>query len=73
MMIQKANQIVRTLRESGFESYFCGGCVRDILMGNEPKDYDICTNARPEQIVTIFAKTIPVGAQFGVVIVVLEG
>jgi tRNA nucleotidyltransferase (CCA-adding enzyme) len=72
-MIQKANQIVETLRKSGFESYFCGGCVRDMFMGIEPQDYDICTNARPEQIAPLFAKTIPVGAQFGVVIVVLAG
>ncbi len=72
-MIQKANQIVETLRKSGFESYFCGGCVRDMLLGIEPKDYDICTNARPEQIVPLFKKTIPVGTQFGVIVVILDG
>ncbi len=65
-----ARTVVERLRGSGFEAYFAGGCVRDRLRGVVPKDYDIATNARPEQVETIFRKTIPVGVQFGVILVV---
>jgi putative nucleotidyltransferase with HDIG domain len=67
-----ATQIVRRLRNRGFTSYFAGGCVRDNLRGVAPKDIDIVTSALPEDIQSIFSKTIPVGIQFGVVRV-LEG
>lgn len=69
----KAIAIVRQLRQAGFESYFAGGCVRDMLLHKEAKDYDVATNARPEEIQRIFAETIPVGAQFGVTLVLLDG
>ena len=69
----KAIAIVERLRAQGYQSYLAGGCVRDMLIGKTPQDYDITTNATPGEIVKIFPKTIPVGAQFGVVLVVIEG
>ena len=70
---EKAIAIVKRLREAGYESYLAGGCVRDMLLGKTPQDYDITTNARPDDVVKIFPKTVPVGAQFGVVLVIVEG
>jgi poly(A) polymerase len=68
-----AVEVVRCLQEKGYRALFAGGCVRDMLMGRVSADYDIATNARPEEIMGLFKKTIPVGAQFGVVIVVEDG
>jgi poly(A) polymerase len=68
-----ATQIVRRLREAGHTAYFAGGCVRDQLLGRAPVDFDVATSARPEQVQGLFPRTVPVGAQFGVVLVVLEG
>ncbi len=68
-----ATQIVRRLQAAGFEAFWVGGCVRDVLLGREPSDYDIATNARPEQSEKLFSKTIPVGKQFGVLLVVEHG
>lgn len=68
-----ALQIVQTLREKGHEAYFVGGCVRDLLLKKSPKDFDVATSAVPDEIVKLFPKTVPVGAQFGVIIVILEG
>src|ERR1700745_2674238 len=62
-------QIVQTLRRKGFHAYLVGGCVRDLLLGREPKDYDVATNASPEPGMTIFPEKYAVGAQFGVVLV----
>ncbi|MDP6561200.1 MAG: CCA tRNA nucleotidyltransferase, partial [Candidatus Binatia bacterium] len=70
---EMALYIIERLRRSGFEAYLAGGCVRDKLLGKEPKDYDIATNARPEAVQRIFPRTVPVGSQFGVVMVMLEG
>ncbi len=67
-----ATEIVKRLREAGFDAYFVGGCVRDICMGREPKDYDIATSATPAQVVEMFPDSLTVGAQFGVVIVPRE-
>jgi poly(A) polymerase len=64
-----AIQIVQTLRQRGFQAYLAGGCVRDLLLGREPKDYDVATEATPEQVMGIFPETYAVGAQFGVVLV----
>src|SRR6266851_9154748 len=69
----KALDICRRLREAGFVAYLNGGCVRDLLLGVEPKDYDIATNARPEVVQQLFEHTIPVGAKFGVIVVVIDG
>jgi poly(A) polymerase len=66
---QRATEIVRTLREHGHQAYFNGGCVRDMLLGREPADYDVATDATPEQVMRIFPETFAVGAQFGVVLV----
>ena len=68
-----ATGIVRRLREAGFNAFFVGGCVRDQLLGRVPQDFDIATDARAEDIERLFAKTIPVGRQFGVMIVVENG
>lgn len=67
-----AVDVVRTLRDQGFEAYWAGGCVRDRLLGRVPKDYDVGTSATPEQIQSVFSKrkTVAVGAQFGVIAVV---
>ncbi len=66
-----ACRVVQQLRMAGFEALFAGGCVRDLLMGNEATDYDIATSATPEQVRELFGKkrTIAVGAAFGVMIV----
>jgi poly(A) polymerase len=69
----KALDICRRLREAGFVAYLNGGCVRDLLLGVEPKDYDIATNARPEVVQQLFEHTIAVGAKFGVIVVVIDG
>jgi poly(A) polymerase len=61
--------IARTLREAGYQAFFAGGCVRDLLLGLDPKDYDVATSATPDQIVALFPKTFTVGAHFGVVLV----
>jgi poly(A) polymerase len=65
-----ATEIVRRLQVAGFEAFWVGGCVRDFLLGREPQDFDIATNATPDQIERLFTKTIPVGRQFGVLLVV---
>jgi poly(A) polymerase len=65
-----AVEMVRRLQSAGFRAFWVGGCVRDSLLGREPDDYDIATDARPEEIERLFPHTIPVGRQFGVVIVV---
>ncbi len=67
-----AVSIIRTLRERGFQAYLVGGCVRDLLLGREPADYDVSTDAHPEEVMRIFPKTWAVGAQFGVVLVPVE-
>ena len=68
-----ARSIVERLRAKGFEALYAGGCVRDMLLGLEPHDYDVATSARPEQVEALFPRTIPVGAQFGVIIVLERG
>jgi poly(A) polymerase len=65
-----ATQIVRHLQQAGFSAFWVGGCVRDFLLEREPQDYDIATDARPEQIEKLFKRTLAVGRKFGVMIVV---
>src|SRR2546427_1218953 len=65
--------VVRELRGHGHEAYLVGGCVRDMVMGIEPADYDVATSALPEQIMKIFPRTEGIGAQFGVVLVIYQG
>ena len=69
MLKEFATSIVQTLRRGGFQAYLVGGCVRDLLLGTEPKDYDVATDATPSQVMAIFPETYAVGAQFGVVLV----
>ncbi|HTW56853.1 MAG TPA: CCA tRNA nucleotidyltransferase [Terriglobales bacterium] len=64
-----ATSIVQTLRQHGFQAYLVGGCVRDLLLEREPKDYDVATSATPEQVMEMFPETYAVGVQFGVVLV----
>ena len=66
---EAAAEIVRRLRAEGFQAYLVGGCVRDLVMGREPKDYDVSTDATPDQVVKLYPDSLTVGAQFGVVIV----
>lgn len=69
---QAATDIVHRLRDAGFSAFLVGGCVRDIVMGLVPKDYDVATSAQPAQLVEMFPNSLTVGAQFGVVIVPRE-
>ena len=69
MLKDFAISIIRTLRERGHKAYLVGGCVRDLLLGREPADYDVTTDALPEEVMRIFPETYAVGAQFGVVLV----
>jgi poly(A) polymerase len=64
--------IVEELRRNGFSAYLAGGCVRDLLLGVPPQDFDVTTSARPEQVMALFPETLAVGAQFGVVLVVMR-
>jgi tRNA nucleotidyltransferase/poly(A) polymerase len=73
MKPDSAIDIIRELRHRGHEAYLVGGCVRDMVMGIEPADYDIATSARPEEIVRIFPRTESIGAQFGVILVIYHG
>ena len=68
-MREFANSIVSTLREHGHQAYLVGGCVRDLLLGREPVDYDVASDAKPDEVMHIFPETYAVGAQFGVVLV----
>lgn len=66
-------QIIENLRKFGHEAYWAGGCVRDMLLGIEPKDFDIVTSAKPEEIEDILEHTIPVGKEFGVILALQDG
>jgi len=65
-------RIAETLRSSGYEAYLAGGCVRDLLLGREPVDYDVATSATPDIVLEMFPRTFAVGAHFGVVLVASE-
>ena len=67
----KAREIARTLQDAGHEAYFAGGCVRDELLGLTPRDYDIATSAHPDVVERLFRRTIAVGRQFGVIVVLM--
>jgi tRNA nucleotidyltransferase/poly(A) polymerase len=72
-MEQTAREIVRKLRAVRHVAYYAGGCVRDLLRGDVPKDIDIATDARPEAVQKIFSRTYAVGAHFGVIVVLENG
>ena len=65
MLKDFATSIIKTLRQHGFQAYLVGGCVRDLLLGREPKDYDVATNATPTQVMSIFPETYAVGSGGG--------
>lgn len=68
-----ATRIVRRLRDAGHQAYFAGGCVRDRLLGRTAHDIDVATSAHPEDVQKLFARTVAVGAQFGVIVVWEDG
>lgn len=70
---EAAAEVAASLAKAGFIAYFAGGCVRDRLLGLEPKDYDIATNATPEEIQRVFPRARGVGASFGVMLVRWRG
>ncbi len=72
-MEKAARNIAERLRDRGHIAYFAGGCVRDMVRGLTPKDYDIATDARPENVQALFSRTYAVGAHFGVIIVLEDG
>ena len=67
-----ARAIAARLRDAGYTAYLAGGCVRDRLLGREPQDFDVATDAPAARVQELFARTVPVGVQFGVVLVVIE-
>jgi poly(A) polymerase len=69
LQFEAALQIVETLRAHNYEAYLAGGCVRDLLLGREPADYDVATSATPDLVLEMFPRTFAVGAHFGVVLV----
>src|ERR1035437_1236483 len=66
---EAALQVLESLRAAGHEAYLAGGCARDLLLGREPKDYDVATSATPDAVLALFPRTFAVGAHFGVVLV----
>jgi len=68
---QAAVRVQRRLRDAGYRAVLAGGCVRDIILGIEPKDYDIATSATPEEVARLFKKVVSVGVEFGVQLVVM--
>jgi len=69
---EKANYIIKTITEAGYEAYVVGGCVRDSILGRKPEDWDITTSAEPEQVKKLFRRTIDTGIAHGTVTVMLE-
>ena len=67
-----ALRVVETLRRAGFQALLAGGCVRDLALGRIPKDWDVATDAGPEEVAALFEHTVPVGAQFGISVVMLN-
>lgn len=69
---RKAQYIVETIENAGFEAFVVGGCVRDSILGREPMDWDITTSAKPEQVKTLFPRTVDTGLQHGTVTVMMD-
>lgn len=68
-----ANSVCTTLQRHGHQAFLVGGCVRDLLLGGEPADYDVATDASPDRVLQLFPNSLAVGAQFGVVLVSHDG
>ena len=71
-MKETAISVVKKLRQDCYSAYFAGGCVRDLLLGREPADYDVTTSATPDEVMKLFPRTYAVGAQFGVVLLPVQ-
>ncbi len=69
---EKAQHIINTITDAGFEAYVVGGCVRDSILGREPEDWDITTSAKPDQVKALFPRTIDTGIRHGTVTVMLD-
>jgi len=69
---QAAIKIIKRLKRNGYQALLAGGCVRDMLLGQRAKDYDVATNAQPKDVIRLFKRTLKVGAKFGVIIVLVE-
>lgn len=69
---QKTEYVIDTLLKSGFEAYIVGGCVRDMLLGNTPHDFDVTTSAEPEEVMALFERTVPTGIKHGTVTVMVD-
>lgn len=72
-MFESVKTVINKLKESGFTAYIAGGAVRDLILGITPKDFDVATSAKPDEIEKIFENTKPVGKEFGVILVVEDG
>ena len=68
-----ANSICDVLRRNRYQALLVGGCVRDLLLGREPADYDVTTDAAPEEVIKLFPESVAVGAQFGVMLIRRDG
>jgi poly(A) polymerase len=73
MSRELANSICNTLIREGHQAFLVGGCARDLLLGREPADFDVSTDATPERVISLFPDSVGVGAQFGVIIVPRNG
>ncbi|MFH1387290.1 MAG: polynucleotide adenylyltransferase, partial [bacterium] len=71
-MDTNAKQIIKTLKSAGFAAYLVGGAVRDSLLGKAPKEWDITTAAKPDEVAKLFPKVIPTGIDYGTVTVLLD-
>ena len=69
---QAAIKIIKRLKRNGYQALLAGGCVRDMLLGQRAKDYDVATDAQPKEVIGLFRRTLKVGAKFGVIIVLVE-
>ena len=69
---EAAVSIIKTLRKNGYQAFLAGGCVRDMFLERDAKDYDVATDAHPEAVVKLFKRTLEIGAQFGVVMVLVD-
>ena len=67
---ERARKVVETLQDAGYEAYIVGGAVRDLILGMRPKDFDVATNATPEQVKALFRRAFIIGRRFRIVHVV---
>jgi len=70
---ETAIKIIKRLRKADYQALLAGGCVRDMLLKRQAKDYDVATDAKPDEVVKLFGRTLKVGAKFGVVMVIING